>query len=212
MTDNTKLAIPALAEIEVRGLTRSAFLLKTTLAAGAVYGMGAITPFVGSALASSKGDIEILNFALTLEVLESEFYKRGIRDVPDLSDDVRSVAEQLLEDEDAHVAGLTAAIEDLGGKPVKAPALVFGKSFNDEKTFLETAVTLEDTGVSAYNGAAPMISDKKLLTTAGSIVQIEGRHAALVRSLNGEGATVSAFDKTLDEKAVLKAVEPFIKA
>lgn len=212
MNDNSNLMVPALAEIEVRGMTRSAFLLKTTLAAGAVYGMGAIAPFVGSALASSKGDIEILNFALTLEVLESEFYKRAVRDVKDMSPEVKEVAEQLLEDEDAHVAGLTAAIEDLGGKPVKAPALVFGKSFADEKTFLETAVTLEDTGVSAYNGAAPMISDKKLLATAGSIVQIEGRHAALVRSLNGEGATLGAFDKSLDQEEVLKAVEPFIKA
>ena len=212
MNENSNLMVPELAEIEVGGLTRSAFLLKTTLAAGAVYGIGSIAPFVGSALASSKGDIEILNFALTLEVLESEFYKRAIRDVSDMSDAVREVAEQLLEDETAHVEGLTAAIEDLGGKPVKAPALVFGKSFDDEKTFLKTAVTLEDTGVSAYNGAAPMISDKKLLETAGAIVQIEGRHAALVRSLNGEGATLGAFDKTLDQKEVLKAVEPFIKA
>lgn len=212
MNQNQSLAVPELGEVEVHGLTRSAFLIRSTLAAGAVYGMGAITPFVGRALASEKGDIEILNFALTLEVLESEFYKRGLRDVSDLSSEVRPVLEQLLEDEDAHVAGLTAAIEDLGGKPVKAPALVFGKSFNDEKTFLKTAVTLEDTGVSAYNGAAPMISDKKLLGTAGSIVQIEGRHAALVRSLNGESPTIGAFDEALDQDEVLAAVEPFIKA
>ena len=212
MNHKTSLAVPELGEIEVRGLTRSAFLVRSTLAAGAVYGIGAITPFVGSALASEKGDIEILNFALTLEVLESEFYKRGLRDVSGLSSEVRPVLEQLLEDEDAHVQGLTAAIEDLGGKPVKAPALVFGKSFNDEKTFLKTAVTLEDTGVSAYNGAAPMISDKKLLGTAGSIVQIEGRHAALVRSLNGDSPTIGAFDEALDQDEVLAAVKPFIKA
>ncbi len=212
MFDNTKLAVPELAQLEVEGMTRSAFLVRSTLAAGAVYGMGAITPYVASALASSKGDVEILNFALTLEVLESEFYKRAIRDVPDLSDEVKALAEQLLADETAHVEGLSAAIEDLGGKPVKAPGLVFGDAFKSEKDFLKTAVTLEDTGVSAYNGAAPMIEDKKLLGTAGSIVQIEGRHAALVRGLNGEGATLGAFDKSLDQDAVLKAVEPFIKA
>lgn len=212
MQKTTNLAVPDLAGIEVEGLTRSAFLLKSTLAAGAVYGMGAITPFVGSVLASSEGDVEVLNFALTLEVLESEFYSRGLRDVQGLSDEVQSTFEQLLEDELAHVEGLRAAIEDLGGKPVKAPGLVFGKAFDDETAFLETAVTLEDTGVSAYNGAAPMISDKKLLTTAGSIAQIEGRHAALARGLNGEGATVSAFDQGLDKSEVEQAIQPFIKA
>lgn len=209
----SRLMVPALADVQVEGLTRSAFLVRSTLAAGAVYGMGAIAPFVGSAFAQKgdEGDIEILNFALTLEFLESEFYKRAIRDVKDLSGDVLATAEQLLEDEDAHVTALETTIKDLGGKAVKAPALNFGDSFKSSKDFLEAAVTFEDTGVSAYNGAAPSITSKDVLGAAGSIVQVEGRHAALMRTFDGEQATVGAFDMALDQDEVLEAVQPFIK-
>ncbi len=209
----SRLMVPALADVQVEGLTRSAFLVRSTLAAGAVYGMGAITPFVGSAFAQKgdEGDIEILNFALTLEFLESEFYKRAIRDVKDLSGDLLATAEQVLEDEDAHVTALETTIKDLGGKAVKSPALNFGDSFKSSKDFLKTAVIFEDTGVSAYNGAAPSIKSKDVLGAAGSIVQVEGRHAALMRSFDGEQPTVGAFDMALDQDEVLEAVQPFIK-
>ena len=61
--------------------------------------------------------------------------------------------------------------------------------------------TFEDTGVSAYNGAAPSIQSKELLATAGTIVQVEARHAAAIRLLNGEEPAPDAFDPTLDMQA-----------
>jgi ferritin-like protein len=69
----------------------------------------------------------------------------------------------------------------------------------------------EDTGVSAYNGAAPSIQSKEVLGAAGSIVQVEARHAAAIRLLNGASPSPAAFDPTLSEGQVLKAVKPFIK-
>src|SRR3954449_7461486 len=95
-----------------------------------------------------------------------------------------------------------------GGKPVSAPKVTF--PFKDEKSFLKLAIALEDTGVSAYNGAAPMISSKQVLGAAGSIVQVEARHAAAIRLLNGDDPAPAAFDPTLSKKEVLKAVMPFI--
>ena len=71
-----------------------------------------------------------------------------------------------------------AAISDLGAKPVEAPAVDFGKAVNSQSGFLELAQTFEDTGVSAYNGAGPMLKSKELLGVAGSIAQVEARHAA----------------------------------
>ena len=202
---------PELAVVEVEDMDRSAFLLKGALAAGALYGAAAVSPFVRRAFAQgSSGDVDILNFALTLEYLEAAFYEQAQAEVKGLSGESAELAKLLFEHEAEHVDALSATISDLGGKPVKAPKVDFGDAFASEESFLATAITFEDTGVSAYNGAAPMIESKELLATAGSIVQIEGRHAAAVRFAAGESPAPNAFDPTMSEDEVLKAVEPFL--
>lgn len=202
-----------LGAIEVESLDRSAFLLRGALAAGALYGTVAVSPFIRSAFAQdSKGDIDILNFALTLEYLEAAFYQQGAEQVSGLSGDLADLVQTLGDEEQEHVDALSATISDLGGKPVKAPAVDFGDAFSSQGSFLKLAQTLEDTGVSAYNGAAPEIDSKDLLATAGSIVQIEARHAAAIRLQNGESPAPDAFDPTLTMDEVLKAVQPFVKS
>lgn len=210
--DTNKLSSPELAVVEVESMDRSAFLLKGALAAGAVYGAAAVSPFVRSAFSQgSMGDIDILNFALTLEYLEAAFYEQGA-DTKGLSSEVADYVETFGEEEAEHVDALSATISDLGGEPVKAPKVDFGDAFSSQDAFLELAITFEDTGVSAYNGAAPMIESKDLLATAGQIVQVEARHAAAIRFAAGEDPTPQAFDKTLSQDEVLKAVMPFVKS
>ncbi len=206
-----KTAVPAgEAPVDFEPMDRSAFLLKGALAAGALYGASAVGPLVQRVFAQgSSGDIDILNFALTLELLEADFYKTGLEELS-LSSNVEKLATEFGDTEQEHVDALTGAIKDLGGKPVKTPKFEF--PIKDEKSFLELAITFEDTGVSAYNGAGPMIKSKDLLATAGSIVQIEGRHAGVIRFVAGEEPVVAPFDPTLSMDEVLKAVEPFIKA
>jgi len=202
---------PELAVVEVENMDRSAFLLKGALAAGALYGAAAVSPFVRRAFSQgSSGDVDILNFALTLEHLETAFYEQALNEVKGLSGESADLAELLRDHEAEHVEALSATISDLGGKPVKAPKVDFGEAFASEDAFLKTAITFEDTGVSAYNGAAPMIESKELLATAGSIVQIEGRHAAAVRFAAGESPAPNAFDPTMSKDEVLKAVDPFL--
>ena len=211
MSDNT-LAVPELAMVEIEGSTRSSFLLRSTLAAGAAFGAASVTPYVKAAFAQSDTtDLDILNYALTLEYLESDFYKQGLSKAG-LSGDAKMYAEKLGEDESAHVDALTSAIKDAGGTPVAMPKFDFGGAVTGQKAFLKTAQTLEDTGVSAYNGAAPMIKATAVLASAGSIVQIEARHASLIRLLNDKTPAPDAFDKALEQAAVLKAVKPFIAA
>jgi rubrerythrin len=211
----SNLVVPQLATVEIKGMTRSSFILRSTLAAGAVYGGSVVGPYVKQAFAQesqgSGGDVEILNFALTLEVLEQTFYHEGLRQVSGLSGDVSALAEEIESNEAEHVDALTATIEDLGGKPAEAPELDFGDAFGDEDSFLELAQTFEDTGVSAYNGAAPQLQSEEVLAAAGSIVQIEGRHASLIRWARGEEPAPVAFDETLDQQEVLDAVQPFIQ-
>ena len=207
---STNQAAPELGAIEVSGLTRSSFLVRGALATGSLYGAGAVGSFVTRAFAQGgAGDIDILNFALTLEYLEAAFYKEGLKSA-NLSGAAKKLATEIGDHETQHVDALTQTIKKLGGKPVAAPGVKF--PFTDQKSFLKLAQVFEDTGVSAYNGAAPMISSKEVLGAAGSIVQVEARHAAAIRLLNGDNPSPAAFDPTLSKKQVLKAVKPFIAA
>ncbi len=208
-----KLAAPELAAIDVQGVNRQAFIMRGAIAAGSVYGLAAVGPFVREAIAQGGGgDVDVLNFALTLEYLEAAFYTQGLKQVNGLSGDAKSLATEIRDNETAHVQALTKTIKSLGGKPVKAPGVDFGNAFSSQKAFLKLAQTFEDTGVSAYNGAAPMIESTDVLGAAGSIVQVEARHAAAIRLMNGQPITDGAFDKSLEMQAVLDAVKPFVKA
>ena len=207
------LAQPELAGVRIDedsdDLSRSEVILKGALAAGAVYGAVMVGPFVGKALAMSGGsDVDILNFALTLEYLESSFYK-GAKSRAKASGELMSLIELIGRDEDEHVGALTETIKKLGGKPVAEPKFDF--PYSGTAGFLKLAQTFEDTGVSAYNGAAPQIKSKEVLEAAGSIVQVEARHAAAIRLQNGDEPAPVAFDPALSEAKVLKAVEPFIQ-
>jgi hypothetical protein len=207
-----ELANPELAGVEVvqdsGDLSRSDIILKGALAAGAVYGTFMVGPYVRKALAMSGGsDVDILNFALTLEYLESTFYEEA-KTRAKASGELKSLIGMLADDEQQHVEALTATIKKLGGKPVVEPKFDF--PYSNTAGFLKLAQTFEDTGVSAYNGAGPMIKSKEVLGAAGSIVQVEARHAAAIRLQNKEEPAPEAFDPSLDEAQVLKAVEPFI--
>ncbi len=206
-----ELANPELADIEVHGLTRASFMVRGALAAGAVYGTSMVAPFVSRALAAGGGgDAEILNFALTLEYLESAFYNEKGKQVG-LSGQAKTYATDFGGQEAEHVAALTAAIKQLGGTPVAKPTFVFPVS--NQSSFLALASTLENTGVGAYNGAAPKISSKQVLAEAGSIVQVEARHAAAINLLINKSPTPNGgFDKPLTETQVLAAVKPLIKS
>jgi rubrerythrin len=209
----THMAAPELAAVEIEGVSRGAFLLRGALATGALLGGSAVSPFIGRALAQETGgDADILNFALTLEYLEATFYSRAIGKGRNMSSETRRLAREIRDNETAHVDALTKTIKGLGAKPVKAPTVGFGAVFTSDRVFLKMAQTLEDTGVSAYNGAAPQIKSGDVLAAAGSIVQVEARHAALIRLMRDQDPAPSAFDAALDKQNVLDAVMPFIRS
>lgn len=147
---------------------------------------------------STANILEVLNYALTLEYLESEFYKAGLS-APGLipagaaTDAITNISLH----EEMHVAFLTKAIQGAGGTPVTLTAANFdfsgGKGagngpfaglFGDYDIFLAVAQTLEDTGVRAYKGGAgALMSNDDILTAALQIHSVEARHAAHIRSM-----------------------------
>ena len=155
------------------------------------------------------GDVEILNFALTLEYLESDFYNVKGSSVG-LTGTAKSYAKLFGEEEADHVNALTAVVKQMGGTPVAKPTFVF--PVTSQSSFLSLASVLENTGVGAYNGAAPSLKSKEVLAAAGGIVQIEARHAAAIDLLIGKSPTPNqGFDRPLTKAQVLAAAGPLIK-
>ena len=193
--------------IEVHGMTRSAFILRGALGAGALYGAGAAGPFVRRAFAQEGGDAEILNFALMLQYLEEEFYSQALG--LGLAGDVKKLATAFRGHEQAHIETLTKAVTGAGATPAKKPTFEF--PIEDQGSFVTLGMTLEDTGVMAFNGAGPMLTTEEALAGAGMIVQVEARHAAALRLAAMEEPAPNAFEETIEMKDVLEAVEPFIQ-
>ncbi len=161
-----------------------------------------------------SGPVDVLNYALTLEYLEAEFYRQG--NAADLtSGKAKTYLEAIQKDEEAHVVALKETITSLGATPVSAPQVDFGQAFKSKQSYYETAYTFENLGVSAYLGAAPsLLKEKALLTAAASIFGVEARHAAILGNLAGKsaegGVYQGAFEKPATRTDVLKAASPFI--
>jgi rubrerythrin len=203
---------PELRGVEVvSGITRSDFILRGALATGAIYGAGAVGPYVGRAFgATASGDIDILNFALTLENLEAAFYKAAVGLSVGLQGQVKDIATEFGAHEAAHAKTLSQLVQQLGGKPGPAPQTRF-PGLKDTASFLKLAVTLEEVGIAAYNGAAPSITSPDLLAAAGGIAQVEARHAGALRMLAGQDPAPDAFDKPATPDQVAAAVKPFVQ-
>jgi len=187
------LAAPELAAVDIQGVTRQSFILRGAVAAGAVYGLGAVSPFVREALAQgSDGDVEILNFALTLEYLEATFYERALKQTKGLGGDARKLAGTIHENEMEHVTALTGTIKDLGGKPVKAPKVGFGNAPSDLRRM---AFARRDGSVDLVLWRAASLWDvgaKKDLSVPSvdlNVVAEKSTNASVVKISNGSGRT-----------------------
>ncbi|MEP6682257.1 MAG: ferritin-like domain-containing protein [Parafilimonas sp.] len=134
---------------------------------------------------------QVLNFALVLEHLESQFYTAGVN-TPGLIPEGNAKQGYMIiqQHENEHVAFLSSTITALGGTPQKSPTFdftaggTFPTVFSDYATFLAVSQTLEDTGVRAYKGQATHAQmNDTVLTAALQIHSVEARHASYVRSL-----------------------------
>ncbi|WP_205698732.1 ferritin-like domain-containing protein [Conexibacter sp. SYSU D00693] len=199
------------------GIDRSQFLKRAAgagagfVAGGVLFG-GLASPAsaaISTRRKSKANDVKILNYALTLEYLEAEFYRAALAGGGPNTDQLKAFAQATSAHEDAHVKTLKQV---LGSAAVKKPSFDFGDTVTDPAKFAATAQALEDTGVAAYAGQGPNIAQRAVVQAALSIHSVEARHAAWIRFINSGGAfgangpAPRSFDSPKSERSVLKVV------
>jgi Ferritin-like domain len=180
---------------------------KTLGIASAMAGAAAAVEGTAKAQSAAYTDFDILNFALNLEYLEAEFYTvvttgqtisqigmtvsgsgasgptTGGAQVP-LTGAYLAIAQEIAHDEQTHVKFIQTAIASLGGTAIAKPAInlgALGIGFTSQSSYLTLARAFEDIGVTAYGGAAPLISSKVVLGYAARILAVEALHSGNIR-------------------------------
>jgi hypothetical protein len=217
----TKTRDAMLSNLMTATMSRRRMLMNAGISGAALVTMGVAgkvtaqtesTPMAGMVF---QEPVEVLNFALTLEHLEAAFYRDGLAAIGvdgitalGFQSSVFDSLTEIGEHEAAHVATLTDVITQLGGTPVAEATYDFG--YTDAAGFLQVAQALEDTGVSAYQGAAQyLIEEDELLTAALTIHGVEARHAAYLALTNAQIPFPEAFNPTLTPNEVLEIATPF---
>ena len=157
---------------------------------------------------SATGDLAILNYALTLEYLETEFYSKVVASGL-FNGKVGSLIKTFGAQEQTHVEALKGAVEKLGGTPVSQPQGKF--PITSATQVAELAYTVENLGAAAYLGQAAKIQNPEVLASALAIHTVEARHAATLGTLVKKSVTPQgAFATPADMSTVLAAVKPFL--
>jgi len=205
--ENHTINVPGAEEL-ARPRSRRDFF--KALAVGGA-GAAAASMLVSGKASAQTSDVDIANFALSLEYLEADFYARAL-DAGVLSGDALAVIENLASHESQHVDALVSLIESVGATPVSAPSTTFpADAFSSQASILDLAATFEPVGVGAYLGAAPLISSPDILAAAGSIAGVEGEHVVAINWLLGVVPYANeAFPEALTLDEVSAAVAPFL--
>lgn len=218
--------LPALEELDLDGAiqeaservdprTRASFLRKAGVGIGVVALGGAFAggmPAIARGASIPQSDIDILNFALTLEYLEAEFYAQAVANKVGDAGPVQRFARVVANHEFSHVRFLEKV---LGGKAAAKPKFDFKDTVMDRAKFEATADVLENTGVQAYLGQVPNIKTAAVLVGAGRILPVEARHAAWIRALRfpagGPGSVQTpapaAFEEGFSKQKILQIVK-----
>jgi Ferritin-like domain len=213
--------LAAVVEQRDRLMSRRGFLARGSAIAGGALalsfaggpGMRSFRAFAKQA--DFKDDLDVLNYALTLENLEYAFYRDGIGKFSFGMDPFeKSIDDYLMairDHEGAHVETLRGVITQLKGTPVEEATYDFGYG-GDPMKFLATAAALENTGVMAYDGAGQFLKDPDLLTAAVSIVAVEARYASYLNLINGTIPYPDGFEQAKAKDEILAVAGPFIVA
>ena len=159
-------------------------------------------------LPGAPDDAATVQYALTIEHVEAELYRRAL-ETDFFRRDERDLLEAFGEHEAEHVDALTAALRDLGGKPEAPPKVTF--QLNGREAVLATAARLENLGAAAYLGQIGRIRNRRLLNTVLAIHSVEARHATTLNMLLGKPPTpTGAFAKPENMATVQRVADLFV--
>lgn len=200
------------------GITRRRFLIGTGGVAGGLALAGSslaglsVGQQAGVRLASAqtlKTDLDILQFALTLEHFEDAAYRfangSGL-----LKGTVADLFKAFGAHEATHVAAITDVIKKMGGNPVAEQPKYNLPTLQNQDEVVRLFTTLEEVGAGAYLGAAPLIKDKGILGAAASILNVEAQHASTFRAFMNDPMPSPAFGQAFTPDEVLAKVKPFL--
>lgn len=195
----------------VDGDSRADFFRKAAMGGTAMVGGGVLLAgfpqLAMGAKPSKRQDVSILNFALTLEFLEDEFYKQALKNIQFKVPNLERVTRVVSSHESIHVRFLKRTLKTAA---IKKPKFDFGDAVTNEAKFLATSQVLEDTGVTAYLGQARRILQKPVLTAAATILAVEARHASFIAEINGKSFAPRAFDRPVSGRKIKAKIQPFI--
>lgn len=193
-------------------LTRRRLALAAASAAVVVAGCGAEDPAPQATPGRlGAGDLDIVDFALGLEIFERDFYA-AVLESGALGGEARRLAERIYDNEREHATALRKVLRDNRYRPSPAPQIDPALLNGGEQQVLELAARLEDLGANAYAGAAPEILDPKVLEAALAIHTVEARHAAAVHRLLGTNfVPEGAFAAPLTREGVLDGLQEVIR-
>ena len=219
------------------GDTRAAFLLKAGVGGAALLGGGAILGAPGKAFAGHTDaipDVDILNYALTLEYLEATFYTQalggaGTTGVPASAARFnrgritgagqlagfggrirRSAYDYLIDIRDHEITHVEFLRGQIGAGAVGPCTFDFSSALENVGSFLSTAQALENTGVMAYDGAIRYVDAGDVLQAGAQIATVEARHASYLNLINRDSPFPAAFDEGKKPSEILAAASPFI--
>jgi len=231
----TNAALDRLLEgVERRLSSRRRFLAGTAAAGVGAVGMGGLAGASGDedqardpgvSTDESGTDVDVLNYALTLEHLEDAFYEEFLNEFSQEtfvdSDALENFnawekraaygfVQRAGDHESTHVEVLTGVVETLGGEPASRRSYDFG--VDSVGGYLQVAQALENTGVMAYDGAIALMESPDLTTAGATIATVEARHAAFLNYLNGDVPFPAAFDDTKSPEEILEIAGQFIRS
>ncbi len=197
--------------------SRRGFFKGPVVAGAGALALGALSGGFG-ALSVAAGpldsDLEILNYALTLEHLESAAYK-AINDAGVLTGRAATYFKAFGQHEADHVNAVTATIQKLGGTPVQPQQYNFSSVPKDQVGIVKFFQNVESVGASAYLGAAPSIKNFDVLEAALSIHAVEAEHTSALADLVAPGTDLfapEAFATPRTPAQVMQIVAPFFAA